>query len=514
MITTSTYDDPVYFNCYPNITLALDDPNIVKGLTLNIFTFGYNMEGGSKPFALIYRIYYRLLGTQLNLGARINRKPAGKTMLIQCSTPDAKTHVQKMIQWQDINLPKQWLLEQESPPAKPVFDELDLTHIQQCLDGTIKICFHDNQPLKINEGRHSFAGSESISKRDQDLNEFLQKNLEKPTNLKLKGASSNKSQVSTAFYSTKPETSSPCSRIAIEEEEEEVKPPVSPSFSDFQTNVEAPVFESQLRVLNVLNEIFEIDMVSLYNEFISAKNRAKRKYYQSTFAQSEKACVKRKWKETINQLKKHILFFDFLENYYVSKHHLNVIKKSNFVEEDKTIFRSNHLPLETVLITCKMTEVRASPFKFADDQTPIISLIEQNNFTNESLHVIGQQLDRIEEKIDEKTDVLKLVKPLIDLPNQREKVKFKTSQAKTLDIVEKMLADLKFKTKGTSTSATQIISRNEKEIVSKENTNSGSLSSISTKKVFDDQLLEIKRFVGNSKPMSFTKNWYSKLTPP
>ena len=82
-----------------------------------------------------------------------------------------------MIHWQDINLPKQWLLEQESPPAKPVFDELNLTHIQQYLDGIVKISFHDNQPLRINEGRHSFAGSESISKRDQDLNDFLQKNL-------------------------------------------------------------------------------------------------------------------------------------------------------------------------------------------------------------------------------------------------------------------------------------------------------------------------------------------------
>ena len=102
------------------------------------------------------------------------------------------------------------------------------------------------------------------------------------------------------------------------------------------------------------------------------KNKAKRKYYQSTFAQSEKDRVKRKWKETLNQLKKHFLIFDFLENYYVSKdevskHHLNVIKKSNFVKEDKTIVRSNHPPLETVLITCKKTEVRASPFKIADD---------------------------------------------------------------------------------------------------------------------------------------------------
>ena len=76
-------------------------------------------------------------------------------------------------------------------------------------------------------------------------------------------------------------------------------------------------------------------MVSLFNEFIYAKNKDKRKYYQSTFAQSEKGYVKRKWKEKMNQLKKHILFFDFLENYYVpkdevSKNHLKCDKEIKF----------------------------------------------------------------------------------------------------------------------------------------------------------------------------------------
>ena len=68
----------------------------------------------------------------------------------------------------------------------------------------------------------------------------------------------------------------------------------------------------------------------------------------------------------------------------------------------------------------------------------------------------------------------------------KKKLKFKTSQAKTLDIVEKMLSDLKVKTEGTSTStpAARTISRNEKEIVSKENTNFDSLSSVSAKKGF------------------------------
>ena len=141
-------------------------------------------------------------------------------------------------------------------------------------------------------------------------------------------------------------------------------------------------------------------------------------------------------------------------------------------------------------------------------------LIPQNNFTNESLHIIGQQLDRIEEKIGEKTPVSKLEKPLIDLPSQREKVNFKTSQAKTFDIVEKILSDLKVKTKGTSKSTACTISIKEKEIVSNENTDSDTVSFVFAKKIFKDDFLEIKRFVGNSKSMSFTKNWYSKPTPP
>ena len=95
---------------------------------------------------------------------------------------------------------------------------------------------------------------------------------------------------------------------------------------------------------------------------------------------------------------------------------------------------------------------------------------------------------------------------MIDLPNQTEKVNFKTSQAKTLEIVEKMLSNLKVKTEGTSTStlATRTISKNE--IVSEENTDFDIVSSISAKRVFDDDLPEIKRFVRNSNPMSFTKN--------
>ena len=56
---------------------------------------------------------------------------------------------------------------------------------------------------------------------------------------------------------------------------------------------------------------------------------------------------------------------------------------------------------------------------------------------------------------------------------------FKASQSKTLEVVEKMLFDLKVKTKGTSlsTPAARTISKNE--IVSDENTDSNIVSFVS-----------------------------------
>ena len=83
-----------------------------------------------------------------------------------------------------------------------------------------------------------------------------------------------------------------------------------------------------------------------------------------------------------------------------------------------------------------------------------------------------------------------------------------------LEVVDKMLSDLKVKVEGTSRSTACTISKNEKEIVYDEHTDSDTVSFVSAKKIFDNDLSEMKRFVGNPKPMSFTKNWYSRPTPP
>ena len=90
----------------------------------------------------------------------------------------------------------------------------------------------------------------------------------------------------------------------------------------------------------------------------------------------------------------------------------------------------------------------------------------------------------------------------------------KTSPSNMLEVVDKMLSDLKIKLEGTSRSTPCIISKNEKEIVSDERTDFDTISSVPAKEILNDELPEIKRFVENSKPMSFTQNRYSRSIPP
>jgi hypothetical protein len=138
---------------------------------------------------------------------------------------------------------------------------------------------------------------------------------------------------------------------------------------------------------------------------------------------------------------KHILFFDFLQKYFPSDNALNVVKK-NFVKEDKTVVQSSHPPIANILIDCNGVTVKGSPFKSTIDvSSESRKIIEQNNFVNQSLHTIGQQLDRIEEKISPIST--KIEKPLISLPEKRKSLGLKSKFQKNIEKIEQMLSELK-----------------------------------------------------------------------
>ena len=68
-IETSLSCGSVHFNYFPNFTIHLYDPHVMKALILNITTHGTLMVQGASQIALIYRIYYKCLRTNLNAQA-------------------------------------------------------------------------------------------------------------------------------------------------------------------------------------------------------------------------------------------------------------------------------------------------------------------------------------------------------------------------------------------------------------------------------------------------------------
>jgi hypothetical protein len=176
--------------------------------------------------------------------------------------------------------------------------------------------------------------------------------------------------------------------------------------------------------------------------FSSKNNQVLCYAYHAKFSERERDLIKLQWTEKMIESQKHILFFDFLEKHFPSylDNSPTVVKK-NFVKEDKFVVKASHSPLDNILNDCKGHFVVASPFKDPDvSQAKTRKIIEQNNFVNQSLHTIGQQLDRIKEKISPSPPV---EKPLLSLPEKRKSLGLKPKSQKNIEKIEPMLSDLK-----------------------------------------------------------------------
>jgi hypothetical protein len=48
MIQSSLFNGPIHFDVFLNLTISLDDINILKALNLNVLTSSHDMEEGSR----------------------------------------------------------------------------------------------------------------------------------------------------------------------------------------------------------------------------------------------------------------------------------------------------------------------------------------------------------------------------------------------------------------------------------------------------------------------------------
>jgi hypothetical protein len=363
------HDGPVYFDCFPDFTVSLSDSHILKVLTLSNRTQGYRVLEGVQPLALIYRIYYKCTGTNMNFQA-INRSPRNQTMLIQSSQSNTSIHIPRTIKWNEVSIPKEWMVTNESFKPKIISHNLgDLDYIQQYLDGTVKISFDlgsESTPksnLLIEEverprssrsevprsslsklevprsrssrlpkdkipARHSFAGSttmEELKRRDLELEKELR-------NLKLKGVQTS-SQVSHPCYTTDSQL----------EDEESSGGNASPTESDFivETTVDTQ--------LCTLRKPFKADWNRINDELIFEANIERRKVYRERFNLEQKKEIFSHFKKHISQIETKIFYFDFVDEFYPVKNQVQTISKEEWVKENNTVVSSSHPPQETIV---------------------------------------------------------------------------------------------------------------------------------------------------------------------
>ena len=86
---------PVYFNCYPNFSVEIEDPNILDTLTLKVKTNKMNSKLGTRDLAVIYRVYYKLMKITIAPKA-INSRPKGVNMLMESNQEHSTTFVPRI----------------------------------------------------------------------------------------------------------------------------------------------------------------------------------------------------------------------------------------------------------------------------------------------------------------------------------------------------------------------------------------------------------------------------------
>ncbi|CAL9004304.1 unnamed protein product [Prunus brigantina] len=219
-----------------------------------------------------------------------------------------------------------------------------------------------------------------------------------------------------------------------------------------------------------------------------------------------------------------INYLDFVESRYISNE-LKTLTKEKWVKLDKSEVISCHPPIETILIHTGTKTITAAPFKIPDPTNELNKcLVEQNNYTNQSLVVVEKQLDKIETKIDKllpTTPKLKSVdKPLVQFQDLQPKFALKTSS--TTKKIEEMLEQLspmkgeKSGVKVIGSSSFAIVNSASDSDESLETIESSNISKIENafKNLELESELKVKRLTNRINPTSLIKNWYPKPTPP
>jgi len=358
------------------------------------------MLEGSIPVALIFKIHYKAMFSAFSSKHKFQSQK-GETLLLQTDLSHLNTVVPKAIQWKDISLPEDWILEGAAPPELPPPPQLNvqIKNITQYTDEKVKLSFHRHST----SSRFSETSSSSstidlgrISKIPSVINIPYHANLPRKSTSDIP---------STSFQNTDHTTNIP---KPVYTNFEQPSPPTSPTFSAVTENI-----QNELNVLTS-EKHFVINKPLLKSDFYGDHNMEKRSWFFQHFLQ-QRNDIQKQFYAYIETHNVQILFFDWFEFHYVLAQHIaypfaSIKHACPITTRSKTpiwTFTSgptvefDYPPLHNIQLSHKNQTVDAAPYKLPSEDTLTNTkhTIQQNNFINTNLHTIGKQLTRLEKQI-------------------------------------------------------------------------------------------------------------------
>lgn len=178
MAESNIANGPIYFNCYPNFTVGLFDPNILDTLTLTVKTKNLEFKEKTGAAVIIYRVYYKTMTTTIEPKTRLS-SPRDETVIFEANTTHAKIRTPKRLKWNEITQSLTWNLQDINPP-KPIEINDQISNVTEHTDGSVDITFNN---LFSESARHSVGSTSTVA---HDC-----KNFRRVNSMKLRGVDFN-----------------------------------------------------------------------------------------------------------------------------------------------------------------------------------------------------------------------------------------------------------------------------------------------------------------------------------
>ncbi|KAH9781070.1 hypothetical protein KPL71_008326 [Citrus sinensis] len=354
-----------------------------------------------------------------------------ETLLLQTDLSRANTVIPKPIQWKDVHLPEEWILEGAAPPAIPkqLEPNTELQNVTQYSDGKVKLSFRRSNSTRFSD-KESCSSIPSLERKFTKISSVINLPFTVNSQPRFSTLDIPSSSIRSVDYATS--VPHPIYTSRQLQEEKEPSPPTSSTFSAVTENV-----------ISVLKKEFELDKNLLHNDFYSESNKEKRLWFFKHFLKQRKE-IQQIYYEFVNLHQVHILFFDWFEIYSSDNNIDYPFKESNPItvrkkipewklsDNDRTI-ESEHPPLRILTVDHgePPVQIRASPYKIPkpnDSNANLSSIIQQNNFCNTNLNTIGKQLTRIENQFQKSSIVVSPISSKSDSDKKLKEPIFKPFQ--------------------------------------------------------------------------------------